>query len=65
VREGARAALYPALEDVRTVSSSVALAVATEAQRQGLCNVTTQEEVGDRIAAKMWNPRYARYVRSV
>jgi malate dehydrogenase (oxaloacetate-decarboxylating) len=65
VHEGAQASLYPALEDVRTVSSSVAVAVGLEAQRQGLCDITTQEELRERIAAKMWTPRYARYVRSI
>jgi malate dehydrogenase (oxaloacetate-decarboxylating) len=64
VHQGAQASLYPALENVRAVSSSVALAVGSEAQRQGLCEVTTQDELTDRIAAKMWAPRYYRYVRS-
>jgi malate dehydrogenase (oxaloacetate-decarboxylating) len=63
VQGGAHASLYPALENVQSVSSSVALAVGLEAQRQGLCDITTQDELRDRIAAKMWSPRYAKYVR--
>jgi malate dehydrogenase (oxaloacetate-decarboxylating) len=63
VQEGAHASLYPALENVQSVSSSVALAVGLEAQRQGLCDITTQDELRDRIAAKMWSPHYAKYVR--
>jgi malate dehydrogenase (oxaloacetate-decarboxylating) len=65
VQEGPKASLYPALENVQAVSSSVALAVGTEAQRLGLCDVITEPQLRERIAAKMWSPRYAKYVRAV
>jgi malate dehydrogenase (oxaloacetate-decarboxylating) len=58
------APLYPALEGVRTMSRRVALAVAEEAQRMGLAETTSKEELERRVDAKMWVPRYARYVRA-
>ena len=57
------APLYPRLEVVREVSRRVALAVGLEAQRAGLAEETTLEELVARVAARMWAPRYARYVR--
>jgi malate dehydrogenase (oxaloacetate-decarboxylating) len=55
--------LYPALEQVRKISRSVALAVGGEAMRLGLADTITREELARRIDAMMWDPRYARYVR--
>jgi malate dehydrogenase (oxaloacetate-decarboxylating) len=57
------ASLYPALEGVRKVSRRVALAVAGEALRLGLTSATSKEELERLIDAKVWKPRYARYVR--
>lgn len=57
------APLYPALEGVRGMSRCVAMAVAAEACRLGLASIS-RPEIKDRIAAKMWSPRYARYVRA-
>ena len=57
------APLYPALEGVRGMSRCVALAVAAEACRLDLASIS-RPEIKDRIAAKMWSPRYARYVRA-
>ena len=48
---------------MREVSRRVALAVGLEAQRAGLAAETTLEELVARVAARMWAPRYARYVR--
>ena len=59
----AAAPLYPALEGVRKLSREVALAVAGEAQRLGLAEATSREELERRIDAKIWVPRYLRYVR--
>jgi malate dehydrogenase (oxaloacetate-decarboxylating) len=59
------ASLYPALEGVRKVSRRVALAVAGEALRLGLTDASSTEELEQRIDAKMWIPRYARYIRAV
>jgi malate dehydrogenase (oxaloacetate-decarboxylating) len=58
------APLYPSLEGVREVSRRVALAVAAEAQRAGLADETTAEELSRRVAAKMWTPRYVPYVKT-
>ncbi|HKP88247.1 MAG TPA: NAD-dependent malic enzyme [Blastocatellia bacterium] len=57
------ASLFPALEEVRRVSRRVALAVATEAQRAGLAEATTREEMERAIDQKMWSPRYVPYKR--
>jgi malate dehydrogenase (oxaloacetate-decarboxylating) len=54
------AALYPLVENIRAVSKHVALAVAAEAQRAGLAEPTTSEELERRVAAIMWVPQYAR-----
>ncbi len=51
-------ALLPALAELRRVSRQVALAVATEAQRQGLAEQITPEELARRIDARRWEPRY-------
>jgi malate dehydrogenase (oxaloacetate-decarboxylating) len=58
------ASLYPALEGVRKVSRRVALAVAGEALRLGLAKASSKEELERQIDAKVWIPRYARYVRA-
>ena len=49
--------LYPPMEEVREVSRSVALAVASEAQRAHLAERTSPEELARRIDATMWTPR--------
>ena len=58
------ASLYPALEGVRKVSRRVALAVAAEAVRLGFAEAASDEELERKIDAKVWIPRYARYVRA-
>jgi malate dehydrogenase (oxaloacetate-decarboxylating) len=58
------ASLYPALEGVRKVSRRVALAVAGEALRLGLTDASSSDVLEQRVDAKMWTPRYARYVRA-
>jgi len=62
--DGASSSLFPALEDVREASRQVARAVGREAQRTGLAEPTTEEELERRIAAMMWEPRYLRFVRA-
>jgi len=57
------AALYPPLERVREISRNVALAVAKEAQRAGLAEHTSLEELNLQIEAKIWEPHYRRFVR--
>jgi malate dehydrogenase (oxaloacetate-decarboxylating) len=52
--------LFPRLEEIRAVSRRIALAVGAEAQRQGLADATTSEELEQRVARTMWLPRYPR-----
>ncbi|HEY7910702.1 MAG TPA: NAD-dependent malic enzyme [Blastocatellia bacterium] len=58
------ASLYPALENVRKVSRRVALAVAREAQRAGLAETTSGEELERRVEVNMWKPHYVPYTRA-
>jgi malate dehydrogenase (oxaloacetate-decarboxylating) len=58
------APLFPALETVTEVSRQIALAVGAEAQRQGLAEPTTPEELARRVASRMWTPRYPRLRRA-
>lgn len=53
--------LFPPLESVRAISRLVARQVGLEAQRAGLADQTTPEELERRIAEKMWEPRYMPY----
>jgi malate dehydrogenase (oxaloacetate-decarboxylating) len=62
--EDPAASLYPALEGVRNVSRRVALAVAGEAVRLGIAPDASTEELEAKIDAKVWKPRYARYVKA-
>jgi malate dehydrogenase (oxaloacetate-decarboxylating) len=59
-RSDPTAALYPRVEDVRDVSRRVAIAVGLAAQRAGVAEQTSQEELERRVAAHMWVPHYAR-----
>jgi malate dehydrogenase (oxaloacetate-decarboxylating) len=56
-------ALLPPLEDVRGVSRWIALAVAAEAQRQGVAEPTSAEVLERLVDAKMWTPHYAQLRR--
>ncbi len=58
------ASLYPPLEGARNVSRAVALAVAREAVRSGLAASASDSDLPRQIDAKIWTPRYARYVRA-
>lgn len=57
------APLLPPLEQVRAVSRHVALAVAREAQREGLVEDLGESEMERRVAGRMWTPRYLPYRR--
>ncbi len=57
------ASLYPAVEDVREVARSVALAVGKAAQQAGVAEQSTEEELERRIRACMWTPQYPRLTR--
>ena len=62
--QDATESLYPALEQVRKISRSVALAAGGEAARLGLAEPIAREELARRVEATMWIPRYLRYVRA-
>jgi malate dehydrogenase (oxaloacetate-decarboxylating) len=51
-------ALLPPLRELREVSRQVALAVGAEAQRQGVAQPTSAEELERRVDARRWEPRY-------
>jgi malate dehydrogenase (oxaloacetate-decarboxylating) len=53
--------LFPPLENVQALSRLVARQVGIEAQRAGLAEQTSPEELERRIVEKMWEPRYLRY----
>lgn len=54
------APLYPPLERVREASHKIALAVAMEAQRLGLAEQTSVEELERRVDERIWTPNYRR-----
>jgi malate dehydrogenase (oxaloacetate-decarboxylating) len=55
--------LLPPLSEVREVAKRVALAVATQAQRDGLADALPPDELQRRIEATMWTPDYLPYRR--
>jgi len=54
------APLLPPLEQIVSVSRRVALAVARQAQADGLIAAASSEDLERRIAASWWEPRYRR-----
>jgi malate dehydrogenase (oxaloacetate-decarboxylating) len=56
-------ALLPPLSEVRDVAKRVAVAVALQAQRDGLAEAMSQDELLRRIDATMWTPNYLPYRR--
>jgi len=64
VHKDSAAPLLPSLNDVRTVSRHVALAVAREAMRCGAAIKLSQDQLEQRIDAKMWTPKYLPYRRA-
>ncbi|MBL0350413.1 MAG: NAD-dependent malic enzyme [Elusimicrobia bacterium] len=57
------AGLFPDLTSIRSVSHAVALAVARQAQREGLADKISDAELEERVSAKVWVPRYVPYRR--
>jgi malate dehydrogenase (oxaloacetate-decarboxylating) len=60
-----KASLLPPVKDIRTVARHIALAVAAEAQRQGVAEPTTAEEPERLVDARRWEPRYRPMKRAV
>jgi malate dehydrogenase (oxaloacetate-decarboxylating) len=58
------AALLPSLKELRRVARDIAFAVGAEAQRDGVAEPSSPEELRDRIATTQWTPEYARLVRA-
>ena len=54
-----QAALLPPLDHIRAVSRSIAVAVARQAQAEGLAQQTTAEELENLIDATSWEPQYS------
>jgi malate dehydrogenase (oxaloacetate-decarboxylating) len=55
--------LLPPLSEVREVAKRVAVAVAVQAQRDGLADAVPPDELRRRIEATMWTPDYLPYRR--
>ena len=62
-RRDSSQALLPPLSEVREVAKRVAVAVAMQAQRDGLADALSQDELLRRIEATMWTPDYLPYRR--
>jgi malate dehydrogenase (oxaloacetate-decarboxylating) len=60
-QQQAKGALLPSLEDIRTVSFTVALAVAKQAREEGLGMIAPDEQLAGLIRAAMWESRYYPY----
>ena len=58
-----QANLLPPLVRSRELSFHVAMAVAKQAQADGLADITSDEALAAAVKAKMWEPIYADYVR--
>lgn len=58
------ASLLPPLAGIRTVARHIALAVAEEAQQQGVADKTPADALEQRVDDTMWAPEYQPYVKS-
>jgi malate dehydrogenase (oxaloacetate-decarboxylating) len=63
-RDNPKHNLLPPVSSLREVASTVALAVALQAPKEGLVTDVPTEQIEQRIRAKMWTPRYAPYRRA-
>jgi malate dehydrogenase (oxaloacetate-decarboxylating) len=52
--------LLPAISDIRKVAVDVAVAVGTEAQREGLALPTSVQALREKVIASQWTPAYTR-----
>jgi len=64
VRRDPSLALVPPLHEVRDVAKRVAVAVAVQAQRDGVADALSADELARRIEATMWRPEYLPYRRT-
>jgi malate dehydrogenase (oxaloacetate-decarboxylating) len=63
-KRDSNANLLPPVTELRDVSYRVALALALQAQSEGLAEGTSREELEARICLKMWTPTYRPYRRT-
>jgi malate dehydrogenase (oxaloacetate-decarboxylating) len=54
----AQGALYPPITDLREVSRAIAIAVATQARRDGVARLAPDEDIEESVATAMWYPCY-------
>ncbi len=57
------AALLPPIQDARPYSNVIALAVATQAVKEGLARVPNTDNIPALIDAIKWEPKYLRYIK--
>ncbi|MES1926660.1 NAD-dependent malic enzyme [Salinisphaera sp. T31B1] len=57
-------ALLPPLERVRELSQSIAVAVARQAQADGVALKSSEDAIRESVARNFWYPRYRRYRRA-
>jgi malate dehydrogenase (oxaloacetate-decarboxylating) len=57
------ACIFPALEDLRTLSREIAIAVGVIAEEEGLVPKSSFKEIEQRVDHKMWVPEYPVYVK--
>jgi malate dehydrogenase (oxaloacetate-decarboxylating) len=62
-RRDPAANLLPPLADIRSVSFQVAIAVAKQAEAEGLVPRVSDQDLDEAVRAKMWEPVYATYRR--
>ena len=62
-RLNARSNLLPPVNALREVAVAVAIAVATQARREGLAAGIGEHAIADRVREKIWLPGYAPYQR--
>ena len=55
-------ALYPPISGLRRVTGHVAEAVVRQARREGVAPDVPEDDVAQRVAKAMWDPRYVRLV---
>jgi malate dehydrogenase (oxaloacetate-decarboxylating) len=57
--------LLPPVGALREVATTVALAVALQAHKEGLVSNVSTDQIEQRIHAKVWTPRYVPYRRAM
>ncbi len=62
-RLDAGAALLPPVSELRLVAYRVAVAVAMQAQAEGLADAIDPDALAARVQARMWSPSYRSYRR--